>query len=623
MTVDEAMEQAILHHKAGRLAEAERLYRAILEALPDHPAANHFLGILAGQTGHAEAGLAYLQAAIQARPDMAAYHAALGRALRSLQRLDEALACHAKAVELQPDRAEGHAEMGEILTDLGRNPEAAECYRRAVALRPDYAEAHCDLGGILRDLGQFQDSLDHFGKALALRPDMAAANYNMATACTDTGNLDQAVACFRRTLDIVPNLTRAHSSLLTALLYQSGQSAATLFAEHRRFEDMQARRHYPVSASFANPPDPHRRLRIGYLSGDLRRHPVGRNLIALVEAHDRDKVELFFYANVLLADEMTERFRRRADGWRMVAGLEDGAVADLIRADGIDILVTLAGHFDNNRPLVAAFRPAPVQISFHDPATSGLEAMDYLIADPVLAPRHTREGFTERPIRLPSFYLHEPIAAPPPAPMPPLLANGHPTFVSFNNPAKLSDATLALWAKVLGRLPTARLSLKYKNWFTSPAVHDRVFKIMEAHGIDRRRIDILGHVEGLSEHLGLYRDFDLALDPFPFNGSTTTFEALWMGVPVVTLPGETMVSRWSASILTPLGLTSLIAVSPDDYVDICEALCANPDRLTVLRSGLRERIAASPLCNPRLRARQLERIYGAVWRRWCRNDHDA
>jgi predicted O-linked N-acetylglucosamine transferase (SPINDLY family) len=622
MTLDEAMDQAIAHHKEGRLAEAERLYWAVLKAMPDHPAANHFLGLLAGQSGHVEGGLPYLEAAARLRPDISAYHATLGRALRSLGRWDEALIRQARAVELRPDWAEGHAELGEILSELGRNPDAAACYRKAIALRPDYAEAHCDLGGILRDLGLYQDSLDHFGKALALRPDMAEVSYNMAITHNDLGYLDEAIASYKRTLAVKPEMSRAHCSLLTTLLYHSGWTSEAVFAEHRRFEAIHARPHYPTSVAFANSPEPGRRLRIGYLSGDFRKHPVGRNLIPLIEAHDHDAVELFFYSNALLSDDMTERFRRQADGWRPVAGLDDRSVADVIRADSIDILVVLAGHFDSNRPLVAAYRPAPVQISFHDPATSGLEVMDYIISDPVLSPRRLWSGFTERPIRLPSYYLHDPIEAPPPAPLPPLLAKGHPTFVSFNNPAKLSDSTLALWARLLHRLPDARLVLKYKNWFTSPAVHDRVFEVMRSQGVGPERIDILGSVEDMAEHLGLYSDFDIALDPFPFNGSTTTFEALWMGVPVVTLPGETMSSRWSASILTPLGLEDMIAESPEAFLDICEGLCANPERLAELRAGLRARIASSPLCNPRLRARQMERVYRAAWRRWCKK-HDS
>jgi protein O-GlcNAc transferase len=622
MTIDEALELAFDHHKAGRLAEAEAIYRRILDADPDQPAANYCLGILAGQTGHVEAGLPYLKAAIRARDDAPAYHAGLGHALTALGRIEEALACYQRVVALRPDWPQAYTNLAECHSTLDQPNAAVECYEKAVALDPDYAEAHSNMGGVLRDVGRLEDSLAHCERAIDLCPDMAAAHYNMAFTNLSIGHHDRSLAGYRRALELTPDLIRAHTSILTTILYHSGWTPEMLFAEHRRFENMHALRHYPAKVNFANSREPDRRLRIGFLSGDLWAHPVGRNLIPMIEAHDRTRIELFFYANVLNPDRMTERFHRQAAGWRSILNVDDDAAAEMIRADRIDILVSLAGRFDLNRPLICARRPAPVQISFHDPATSGMEVMDAIIADRVLVPRHGAERFTERPIRLPSFYLHNPIdEAPPPSP-PPILRNGYPTFGSCNNPAKLTTATLELWAMVMRRLPNARLKLRYKNWFLSPAIRERVLGVMTANGIAPERIELLDKAEGAYSHLSLYNEFDIALDSMPFTGSTTTFEALWMGVPVVTLPGQTMVSRWTASILAPLGLRDLVADSPESFAAICERLCSEPETLMALRVGLRDRITASPLCDAPLRARQMERTYRALWRQWCKRHDD-
>jgi predicted O-linked N-acetylglucosamine transferase (SPINDLY family) len=286
----------------------------------------------------------------------------------------------------------------------------------------------------------------------------------------------------------------------------------------------------------------------------------------------------------------------------------------MVHSDAVDVLVILGGRFDRNRPLVAAHRAAPVQISAHDCATSGLADMDYLIADRVLVPPASRrsERFSERVIRLPSFYVHEPI----PMTAEPARARGELiTFACFNNPQKLSAETLQLWSRLLHRLPDARLRLKFQTRYRS---EDLRLRILSALGADPDRLEFLWGEEPIAGHLAYYYDVDIALDTFPFTGCTTTFEALWMGVPVVSLKGDTMVSSLSASFLKPAGLGDLIASTPDDYLAIAEKLARDPARRTALRLGLRSRLLASPICDGRARARQLERVYRAVWRRWCR-----
>jgi protein O-GlcNAc transferase len=658
MTIDEAMKQAIDHHRDGRMAEAERLYRAILAAAPQHSDANHNLGLIALHVGKAEAALPLFGAAIAARPDISMYHVSLGNALQSLGRADEAEASYRQAVRVNPNMVEGPYNLGVMLKDRGKLAEAEACFRQTITLRPTLAAAYNNLGivlnglnrlneaaesfrqalklepndaktgmnlaNVMMGLGALDDAALQYGRVLALAPDLPEAHSNMGLLQRDLGQAETAMFHFRRALDLNPGSQAAHRNLLLSILYQPAWTPDQRFAEHRRFEAQHAQPLYPQAVAFTNVRDSGRRLRIGYLSSDFRSHPVGRNLLPLIEAHDRSKVELAFYAYLDNPDSVTARFQALADLWRPVFGLEDNRIADLIRADSIDVLVVLAGRFDRNRPLVAAYRPAPVQINFHDAATSGLSVMDAIITDRVMTPRHGTELFTERPLRLPSFYLHDPIAEAPPVAPPPMLKNGYPTFGSFNRPSKLSNDALALWAEVLRAIPEARLRLKYKTWFATPSLARRVLDIMAGHGVASERIDLSAEGGDIATHLSHYDAIDIALDPFPFTGSTTTFEALWMGVPVVTLPGETMVSRWSASMLGAIKLDQdTVAEDPADFVELCRRLCADPARLAGLRAGLRDRVAASPLCDARLKARHLERAYGALWRRWCRADHQS
>jgi protein O-GlcNAc transferase len=759
LTIDEALRQAVEHHRSDRIADAERIYRAILEQIPGHPDANHNLGLIAVRVGRADLALPHLRAAVAANGGIPAFHASLGNALMTLNQTDEAEHHYRRALALDSAQPDANVGLGHIHQNRGMPEQAAEFYRRALAVRPDLAEAsmflgtilqdrgqideaialyrqaiatapgfalpyynlglalhgrnrldeaidalhqairldpgfieaHNLMGGILWQLGRYRDSVECYDRALSVNPDFAKAHHNKGNSLRDLGHLDDAIACFQRALSIDPNIPEAlnsigrtledqgrmdealhyyersvavqpplseslnnmanvlmgmgrydeavtqyqraaaispkavdaHRNLLSAIMFHPGWTLEQRYAEHRRFEDLHARPLYPEAVSFGNSRDPGRRLRIGYLSSDFRGHSVARNLLPLIRAHHRDAVELFLYANVKQPDARTETFQSLADGWRSVMGQSDRQIADMIRADGIDILVILAGRFDQNRPLVAAYRPAPVQVSFHDPATSGMEVMDAIITDPVLTPRHGRERFAERPFRLPSFYLHAPMEdSPPPAP-PPMLRNGYPTLGCFNSPAKLSTDALTLWAEVMRRIPESRLVLKYRNLISTPSIGNRITAIMAEHGVTPDRIQLLGSVDDTASHLALYDRIDIALDPFPFNGSTTTFEALWMGVPVVTLPGETMLGRWTASILTPLKLRDLIAATPADYVDTCERLCRDPESLAALRAGLRGRIVASPLCDAGAKARHMERIYRALWRRWCRQQSDA
>ena len=647
--MSERLAQAVALHRAGRLDEAERLYREAVAADPRNGDALQFLGLIALARGDLAGAEAQIRAAIAVNPAAAVYHFNLGPVRKALGDLPGAVTSYRRAIELAPGLVEAQMNLGNALRESGDAAAAIAPLREAVRLRPAAAEAHLNLGGALQDDGRLDEAVASYQSALALNPALAEAHYNLGVAQFRRDELDIALACLRRAVELRPDHAGAWNNLAVVLeaygdfdgaraalqrgatldpagfldswrnllsltLYDPRPDAAALWAAHAEFGRVMAARVGEKLPAWEGARDPERRLRIGYVSSDFCEHPVARNLEPVLAGRDRARFEVTAYADVAREDAMTARLRGLVDAWRDVRGLSDAALARQIRADGIDILVLLAGRFDKNRPQAACWRAAPVQVSFHDPATSGLAEMDYLIADPVLAPRNGPERFAERVARLPSFYIHAPLDdAPDPGP-PPGAARGYVTFGSFNNPAKLNDAVLAIWGEVLRAVPGARLALKFKNWFGNEGLRRRM---LDRLGVDPGRVQFLARDADRMAHLASYREIDIALDPFPFTGSTTSFEALWMGVPVVTLAGERMVGRWTASMVTRLGLEALIAATAVDYVTLARTLAGDMTRLTTLRRDLRGRVARSPLCAASAKARQLERLYRAFWRRFC------
>ena len=645
------LEEAVAHHRAGRLEAAEHAYRAALDAAPRNALVFGLFGdVLQGLGKDAAAEAAYRDA-LRLDPNLAIVQMNLALVLRRQHRLEDALGALRAATSSDPKLPEVHLNLGLVLYELGRPDAAITAYRAALALRPDYAEAYLNLGSALHRAGRSPEAKIAYRSALSIRPDYAEALYSLGATLFDEGDLDGAAAAYRHTLAVTPSHEGARNNLAFVLqvlgrgaeaveLYRRGMAdgphpetaaryrfLSTLydpdadldldarFAAQREAADRFAHP-FDERTTYANVRDPERRLRIGYLSSDFRDHPVGRNVEPLLAHRDRERFEIFAYADVAAPDRMTARYEGLVDVWRRVSGVSDEETAARIREDRIDILVVLAAHFDRNRPLVCAYRPAPVQVSFHDLITTGLEAVDYFIADRTVYPAGAAERFVERVIRLPSIYVHAPLADAPVTPLPSLGTNVV-TFGSFNNPAKVNDRVLELWARILAVVPASRLRLKFRNWYLVRSLQERIGAAFRGFDIDPSRIQFDGAPDETAGHLARYGTIDLALDTFPFSGSTTTFEALWMGVPVVTLAGATVASRWSASMLRALKLDELVARTPEDYVRTAAALAADAGRLAALRASLRDRIRLSPLVNGALRARQIERIYRAIWRRWC------
>jgi protein O-GlcNAc transferase len=581
----------------GEPDEAIACYRRALALKPDYAEAHVNLGKALEGRGRPDEAVACYRRALELKPDSAASHNNLGAALIGLGEPDEAIACYRRALELRPDFAEAHVNLGKALEGRGDPDGAVECYRRALALRPDDAEVHVNLGDALKHRGDLGGAVECYRRALALRPDHAPALNNLGNALRDQGDLDGALARYRRVMELEPGHATAHSNLLYTLHYRAGVTATALAEAHAEFD----RRHAAhLRGSVARPetiPDRHGRLRLGFVSPDLGRHPVGYFLVRVLEHLGRGRHETFCYSDRVVEDDLTRRLRAAATHWRDVIGMDDQRLAGRIRADRIDVLFDLAGHTARNRLLVFARKPAPIQITWIGyEGTTGLGAMDYLIADRLMIPTGSERHYRERVLRMPDGYLcYDPPESAPPVGPPPSLNNGFATFGSFNNPAKITPEVVAVWARILRAAPTAHLLMKYRG-LGDPAVRRRSLDLFAAHGIGPERLDLLPW-SSYPDYLATYRRVDLVLDPFPFSGSTTTCESLWMGVPVITSPGETFASRHSLSHLTNVGLTETIARDPDAYVECAVAMAGDPSRLVALRSGLRGRMAASPLCD--------------------------
>jgi predicted O-linked N-acetylglucosamine transferase (SPINDLY family) len=657
--VDAAFNLGVALRQVGRVDEAISAYRRAIDLKPGYPEAHYNLGnAFMAQGKFDEAIAAYAQAlrikadhagaisnlaaaysnlgtvlmdrkkcdesvaafdqALRIKPDYAQAHYNLGNALKLQGKLDAAAASYAQALRINPRLAEACSNLGNTLTELGRLDEAIIAHRQAIAILPVSPDVHHNLGNTLKEHGKLDDAAAAYRHAIGLNPDYAEAHGNLGIVLMAQGRLDEAAASYRRAVALKPDDSYRHSNLLFCLNYDDNQTPDSLFAAHGEWDERHGRP-VPRPSVYANARTPERRLRVGYVSPDFRTHSVAYFLTPLFEGHSRQAVEMFCYADVIAPDAVTTHLRGLADHWLSAVGMPDDTLAKRIRADGIDILVDLAGHTAHNRLGVFARKPAPVQVTWLGYSnTTGLRAIDYRIVDDVTDPPGAADGFaSETLLRLPGGFLCYGAAKDAPEPVPPpCLRTGAVTFGSFNNPAKVSAATVETWAQLLNRIPGTRLLLKGKS-FADEATRASFLARLGERGVAAERVQLIGWLPSSTAHLALYEQIDVALDPFPYNGTTTTCEALWMGVPVVTLRGDRHSGRVGASLLSQVGLTDWIADSVARYVEIALALAANPGELQTVRRALRQRMAASSLCDSNGFARKMENAYRTIWQRWC------
>jgi len=604
--------QVLQLHRAGHPADAAALCEELLRDDPRQPDVFVQLGLAHRALRRDADALAAFARATALDPAHAEAHHQAGNLLKRLGRLPEAIAALREATRLAPANAAAWLNLGVACLETDAPTDAIDAFRRALALEPMRPEAHNILGVALLAAGQLTAARAAFDQTLRLRPNDAAAHDNLGRLCKAEGLLADAVAHYRAALAAKPN-PGTHSNLLFALNFIPDLAPAEIFAEHRRWHELYA----APAAPAPRPPSPSSRLRVGYLSPDFVHHSVAYFIEPVLAAHDRTRVEIFCYSNVRSPDRVTARLRALAEHWHDLAPLDDDAAAALIRADNLDLLIDLAGHTARHRLLVFARRPAPVQATWIGyPNTTGLDAIDYRLTDAISDPPGETDAFhSEKLVRLPtSFSCYGPDADAPAVNPLPATAPGAVTFGCFNNFAKISPPVVALWSRLLRELPSSRLVLKSRG-LGDTAVAARIRAAFAAAGVDPARLTLNGDELSVAAHLALYHGIDLALDPFPYNGTTTTCEALWMGVPVLTLAGRTHVARVGASLLTHACLADWIATSPDDYVARAIAAAHDLARLAELRRALRERLRASPLCDAARFTRGLEVAYEAMARR--------
>ena len=589
-------------------------YRQAIEMNPALASAQNNLAVTLCEIGRPAEALELLDRALLVVPDEGWVHVNRGNVLKEMKRFSDAVAAYDRALQIDPNMSEGWNNLSDALQLSGDNPQAVAAAERALALAPEDPEVMNTLGTLYALAKRPQEAELMLRRALAIRPDNAVYWLNLGNALPA---VEGKVACMKKALELRPGFEQAQSNLVFNLNYLPDLTPGDLLREARRYGELVASR-VQAKTHWVNDRTPDRGLRIGLVSADLCQHPVTYFLEAtLMAAREKDFVWIA-YSGAEKEDEVTARIRTCFDEWRDARQMTDNDLIQQIIDDRIDLLIDLSGHTAGHRLPVFAAKPAPVQATWLGyVGTTGIDAIDYLIADPHVLPLGEASQSCEQPWRLPECYMS--FTRPPftlELSEPPLLKNGYPTFGCFNNLFKVNDRVLDLWARVLLEVPDARLLMRAKQ-FSDAAVYQHVLSRFTRVGIDAARLEFGGSLSSREAGMAEYARIDIALDPFPYTGATTSVEALWMGVPVLTLKGDRFIARVGESFNRNLGLDDWIAPDADDYVRRAARLCRDTDTLKRLRRSLRERGAASPLGNPIWFANQLETALRGMWRNYC------
>jgi predicted O-linked N-acetylglucosamine transferase (SPINDLY family) len=653
MNIDKVLQSAIEQYNNGNLEQAEALCRKIFIKKPKHADTLNLLGLIFYERKNYDGAIASIEKALHYNPVNFYFHNNLGTAYKAKKMLDEAIVCYQKALQLNPKFADAYNNLGSVLQGKRRLDEAMTCYQKALQLNPNFADAYFNLGTALRikgrideaiahyrkalqlnpnfveaynnlgvdfkERGDLQEALIYFQKVLQLNPDFVEAYNNIGSILGDQGKMGDAEMYYRRALQLKPDFPICYSNLLLSMNYSPQNDNRTVYLEHLNFAKLLAEPLYAGIAPHTNERISQRRLKVGYVSSDFRRHSVNYFIEPVLAVHNREQFGVFCYSDVVSPDEVTNRIRTYAVQWRDIAGMTDEQAAALVRSDGIDILVDLAGHTAHNRMLLFARKPAPVQVTWLGyPNTTGLPTVDYRIVDKYTDPPGMTDPFcTEKLLRMPESFLcyHPEQDSPEVGPLP-ALRSEHITFGSFNIVSKITPQVVAMWSRILKEKPNSRILLKAKSLFDK-GTREYLEELFKQQGITGERLTFLFHTASYKEHLDIYNRIDIGLDTFPYHGTTTTCEAIWMGVPVITLAGDRHASRVGVSLLSNIGLPELVATTEDEYVESAVKLAADIDKLRFLREKLRFMITHSPLTNADRFTVNLEQCYQMMWEKWC------
>ncbi|MCG2720561.1 MAG: tetratricopeptide repeat protein [Thermodesulfovibrionales bacterium] len=603
----------------GRIDDAIGYFQRALQINPIYVEALNNMGNAFRDKGFCDEAIDIFQRGLRINPNNADIYNNLGTVFRDKGLFDEAIVYFQKSLQMNPKFFNAYYNLGNVFEEKSQYENAIICYQKAIQINPKRAEVYNNLGNAYEGKGHLDEAMTCYQDALRVNPDYMDAYNNMGNIAKARGKVDEAELYYRRCLQAKPNHSVCFSNLLLTMNYNFRHSAQTVFHEHLKYVKIIAEPLISAIAPHMNERISDRRLRIGYISPDFRRHSVNYFIEPVLASHKHDFFEVFCYSDVGNPDSVTRRLQNYADRWQRIVGISDERVSELIRKDAIDILIDLAGHTGNNRMLVFARKPAPIQVNWLGyPNTTGLATVDYRLVDRYTDPPGLTDPFyTEKMIRLPDCFLcYQPGDVSPVVGPLPAISTGHITFGSFNYFPKISLGIIELWTQILKAVPNAHMILKAKS-LSDDATRRHVMQMFMQRGIDIERIKLLSFEPSFKGHLEIYNRIDISLDTFPYHGTTTTCEALWMGVPVVTLSGNTHVSRVGVSLLSNVGLHELIAETPDDYVKIAKNLSDNLEKLQNLRGGLRPVMECSPLLDRERFICALESCYQTMWEQWC------
>ena len=596
----------------GKFKAAVDSYNQVIKIHPNHADSYFNRGIAFQNLMQFNDAVNSFNKAIQLKSDYADAYGNRGNALKELGQLDKAIKNYNKVIQLKPDYAEAYGNRGNVLKELGQLDEAIENYNKAIQLKPDFVDAYNNLGGALKELGQLDEAIKNYNKAIQLKPDHINAYINLGAALSSQGQLDESIKIYNKAIQLNPNDSDVHSNLLMTLNYTTDLDpthAITMARKFGKFVTENAQMHFSNYQGLSAP----KKLRVGFVSGDLCRHPVGHFLESVLSHINPDRIELIAYSNSNIIDDLSKRIKPFFSKWKSIYNQSDEAVANIIHSDKIHILVDLSGHTASNRLPVFGWNPAPIQVSWLGYfATTGLNEMDYLLGDPYVTPPEYDSHFTEKVWRLPKTrWCFTPPNVNINVAELPALNNGYITFGCFNNLTKMNDEVVELWSKVLNSIPNSRLLLKAKQ-FSDKSAQENVIQRFNIQGVKSERIT-LEEPEKREKYFAAYNQIDIALDPFPFTGGTTSVECLWMGVPVLTLAGDSLVSRQGVGILMNIGLPDWIADNKKEYIAKSILFASDLEKLATLRSGLRRQIITSPLFDAQSFAQDFEK---SLWEMW-------
>ncbi|MBF0382091.1 MAG: tetratricopeptide repeat protein [Magnetococcales bacterium] len=602
-------------HLLGDSDEGMANLQRAITLQPNFINAHYNLGVVLQDQGEFDKAVERYKKSITIVPDFFNPHYNIGVIKQAQGKIDEAIIYFKNSINIQPDYPQAHYNLGVVLQEKRLIDDAIQSYKKAISIKPDYAQAHSNLGTALQEIGCYEEGVESFKIAIAIQPDLVEAHYNFAYTMQEHGKFDDAIASYKRALTIEPDYVAAHNNLICCIDFVADVTVDDFKVERENWARQHADKLRTYWSPFKNSPEPGRKLRLGYVGADFLHHSAARIFGPMLMNYDSDNFQVFCYAGNAKEDELTAKFKASATGWLSTHRIGDARLAEIIKDDGIDILVDLAGHTKGNRLLTFARKPAPVQISaWGYPLGTGMSAMDYLFGDSFFIPLADRHMYKEKVIDIPcAIHLHQGSLFPPVTELP-ASESGYITFGAFNRIEKYNKEVYTVWAEILNRIPNAKLLIKTAKLDNKKRVVE-IEEFFHNKGVAKNRLILLGRTSH-HEHLNAHKRIDIMLDPFPHNSGMTSLESLRMGVPVLTCEKKIRCPA-SSALLHIMGLDEWNTQSINEYVAKAVKFAGDIDYLKTLRGQLRSRFDNSVLGDSQLYVKKVETIYRQLWVEWC------